>query len=429
MSTKNKPAETGSLLRVPKPKAKLGLKVPQIAMPHDGLIFAEGAEKKPKLEIVPNTETAASESETAPDTPAISPTLPSQTRQTTQARQTSMSSQTRQTSQSKEIAPSKNYHKVSNSITRQAIPGGLFQGKSKQLYDVLYALTRGAITPKREIRISKSKLMKQSGIGSRITFDACVERLEAVGLLEITVYAGEHEGNSFKIYLPEELSSLPSQSSQSSNTSQTSQSTHTSPTQKLVRLEGLETSQTSQSTNELNTTSYENPKTFFKTDDKTGDDEFALAGLTEVFEQVSRKYTGKNLSLNDREKWRELAELLCTELDIAAARTSSISNVPAFLTAHLRRRLLNQKLSRTGKPASGALQVGKSQASDPAAGGEPVKLTEEGRRTTIELMRAQLDSNQDYYVTWTDFLENEKFYTPEDWEWMLGLLAPEFSGK
>ncbi|HLL69955.1 MAG TPA: hypothetical protein VK363_00900 [Pyrinomonadaceae bacterium] len=38
------------------------------------------------------------------------------------------------------------------------------------------------------------------------------------------------------------------------------------------------------------------------------------------------------------ERWDELAELLVTELRIAAGRTT-VSNVPAFLTEHLRRRL------------------------------------------------------------------------------------------
>ena len=51
------------------------------------------------------------------------------------------------------ITPVKNFQKVSNAITRQAIPAGVFKsGKSKELYDVLYSLTRGAINPARTIR-------------------------------------------------------------------------------------------------------------------------------------------------------------------------------------------------------------------------------------------------------------------------------------
>lgn len=301
-NSKTKP-ETESLLRIPKAKPKLGLRVPHISMPHEDLISVE----KPKLEIVPNYDAA-------PETGTV-------TRQTTH---TSLSSQS---SRGKDVAPPRNYRKVSSTITRQAISEGLFQGKSKQLYDVLYSLTRGATNPRREVRISKMKLMKQSGIGSRITFDACVERLKTVGLLQTTVYAGEHEGNSFKVILPEEIEVPTSQSSQSSQS------------QEIVRLDILETSQTSQSLNDEDTAVYENSENFFRSEEKTVDDESALDELTRTFEKMSRKYTGENLSKNEREKWKELAELLEMEFEVAAARTKSISSVPVFLTEHLRRRL------------------------------------------------------------------------------------------
>jgi hypothetical protein len=49
--------------------------------------------------------------------------------------------------------------------------------------------------------------------------------------------------------------------------------------------------------------------------------------------------TGNESTSADAERWGELAELLVTELKIAAGRTGSVSSVPAFLTEHLRRRL------------------------------------------------------------------------------------------
>jgi hypothetical protein len=55
-------------------------------------------------------------------------------------------------------------------------------------------------------------------------------------------------------------------------------------------------------------------------------------------ETVSREVTSKGLTIEDAARWDELAELLVTELKIAAGRTT-VSNVPAFLTEHLRRRL------------------------------------------------------------------------------------------
>ena len=42
------------------------------------------------------------------------------------------------------IAPARDYQKVANSITRIAVPAGVFKGKCKQLYDFLYSKTRGS---------------------------------------------------------------------------------------------------------------------------------------------------------------------------------------------------------------------------------------------------------------------------------------------
>lgn len=70
----------------------------------------------------------------------------------------------------------------------------------------------------------------------------------------------------------------------------------------------------------------------------SADDE-AFAALNSALRQTTKEVTGREPSASDAERWRELAELLTTELKIAAARTDSVSNVPAFLTEHLRRRL------------------------------------------------------------------------------------------
>jgi hypothetical protein len=52
---------------------------------------------------------------------------------------------------------------------REAVAGGHFTGKSKQLYDFLYHRTRGAVVPVRSVRITKPKLMAGSSIGSERT--------------------------------------------------------------------------------------------------------------------------------------------------------------------------------------------------------------------------------------------------------------------
>ena len=80
-------------------------------------------------------------------------------------------------------------------------------------------------------------------------------------------------------------------------------------------------------------------KTSFKTNtERSDDDDAALAGLSESLKSATKEITGKDLSPTDKERWREVADVLVAELKIAAARTT-ISSVPAFLAEHLRRRL------------------------------------------------------------------------------------------
>lgn len=294
-------AEQTTGLRTPKAKKTLGLSVPPaLRMPHEDLI-APASERPESSEV----------------------TLPSQTRHTTPT------SQTRHTSELESVAPQRDFHKVANSIGRVAVPSGLFKGKSKQIYDTLYALTRGAIVPVRKVRISRPKLMAKAHIGSRVTFDSNVAHLRSVGLIQIVVVAGEHEGNEYEVFIPEELGSMPSL---------TSQTRETSHAQKLDRLDSLESSQTRQGLSIEESITSENPKTSFKTNTERDDDDATLAGLNATLKSAAKELTGKELSPAESERWKELAEVLVAELKIAAARTI-VSSVPSFLAEHLRRRL------------------------------------------------------------------------------------------
>jgi hypothetical protein len=221
----------------------------------------------------------------------------------------------------------RDYTKVANSIRREAVPAGVFRGKSKQLYDALYGMTRGAVAPKRKVRISRPRLMKLAHIGARATFDANVDHLRAIGLIAVTVLSGEHEGNEYEVFIPEELS-MPSQSSLTRLTSHA---------QKEDRLVSLETSQTRHTSSVENTGGYVEPKTSFKTNTERDDDE-AFAGLVEKLKTVSQEVSGREPSKADAERWTEVAELLVTELKVAASRTT-VTSAPAFLAEHLRRRL------------------------------------------------------------------------------------------
>ena len=308
---KTKPEDKGGL-RTPGPKKKLGLVVPPaLRMPHEDLI--------------------------APAPPPAEETLPSHTTQTSQTSETRPTRQTSQTRQSRQpersegfpVAPERDFMRTANSIVREAVPSGVFKGKSKQLYDALYSLTRGAIVPARSVRISRPRLMAKAGIGSRITFDVNVRHLAAVQLIIVRQIAGEHEGNEYEVFLPEEVAGLPSL---------TSQSSLTSPAQKLDRLVRLETSQTRQSLSLTESTTSGESKTSFNTNTKNDDDDAALAGLCAALKDGAREITGRELSPAEAERWRELGDVLMAELRIAAARTT-VSSVPSFLAEHLRRRL------------------------------------------------------------------------------------------
>jgi hypothetical protein len=147
----------------------------------------------------------------------------------------------------------------------------------------------------------------------------------------------------------------------------------------------------------------------------------SVGEMEKVINEVSKKLIGKELKPNDNEKLKELAELLAMELEIAAARTDSISNVPAFLTEHLRRRLLGKSDVRTGKTTSRLIATGKK----PRIGGddnlpEPVAetyraepLSVRARETVLKTMREYIGKGEREFV-----MGLRDTYTPEDWKWL-----------
>jgi hypothetical protein len=92
--------QKSGVLRDPKQKKKLGLSVPNIKLPHEDLFQPHSVDSPERLTSVPS-----------------------------QPSQSSHTSQTRHTVQNKlePVAPNKNYQKVPNSITKEAIPSGLLK--------------------------------------------------------------------------------------------------------------------------------------------------------------------------------------------------------------------------------------------------------------------------------------------------------------
>lgn len=268
--------------------------------------------------------------------PPVQPSSTSISRTTSKPRTTSTS-----------IAPERDFQRVPNSVTREAMPQGLFRGKSKQVYDYLYHQSRGAMTPKRSVRKSRKEILKGSGLGSMVTVDAAVEHLKNIGLLDVRPAVGSLNGNEYEVFTPEE-----------SSTRSPSSTSTTSLTQNLDNLDVLESSSTSTTQTLENVSSYGLLKTKIKDKDHIDDD--ARAGrLSAKLKEAERELTGK-VSTSD-EKWDELAEVLVTELKIAAARTT-VSNVPAFLAEHLRRRLWKVDKERAVAMANESDQGGQTPA-------------------------------------------------------------------
>ncbi|HEX8475549.1 MAG TPA: hypothetical protein VF666_16090 [Pyrinomonadaceae bacterium] len=231
------------------------------------------------------------------------------------------------------IAPERDFNKRANSLDRLALPVGLFPGSSQKLYNALYIRTRGHITPLSSIRATKRELSDWSGIRNAKTIDAHLRYLSAIGLIVSHWERGQNDGALYEVRLPEETTGISIARERSGGV--------TPPDSTSPQILGGGSPQNLGSPHPTqvpeNATTYGLPKTYIKTYEKTDDDE-AFAGLLALLKNATKEITGREASASDNERWREVGEVLVTELKVAAARTQ-VSSAPAFLAEHLRRRL------------------------------------------------------------------------------------------
>ena len=308
-----------------------------------------------------------------------------------------------------DISPVRDFQKIPNSVARNL---DLFRGKSKQVWDYLWSVSRGSINPARTVRKSRKEIKDGSKLGSMVTVDAAIEHLTKIGLLKVVRNIGSGGGNEYEIFTPEEI-----EIDDLRYTTSTSTPSSTRITQKLVELVYLLSGRASITQVVENKETSSLPKTSSKTKSKN-DDDYALASFAEKFEAASRKLTNKNLSEKDREKWGELGELLVMEMELAAARTKSVSNLPAFLTEHLRRRLTGSDSApraKTGKtPRAGKVAAEKIESYE----AEP--LSEAARQTVLDTFREYLAKGHN------EFIESfEASYTADDWLWLTAELKKQ----
>jgi hypothetical protein len=262
------------------------------------------------------------------------------------------------------IAPERDFQRVPNSVTREVMASRLFRGKSKQVWDYLWSVSRAAIIPTRTVRRSRPQIRAGSGLGSMNTVDAAIEHLRSVGLIVVRSIVGESNGNEYEIFTPEEVATQ--LYSTPNLTGNTSLSGNTKTTQNLVIPVLPESGNTNTTLTINGTASYGDSKTSFKTKEENTDDDAHARRLVAQLLDAERELTGKFSTNSDC--WDELGKLLVTELKIAAARTT-ISNVPAFLTEHLRRRLW-----KVDKKSASEIALEPEQESTP-------RLSDEEKRT------------------------------------------------
>jgi hypothetical protein len=295
----------------------------------------------------------------------------------------------------KSVSPIKDFAKVPNSITRFAVPERYFKGMSKNTYDALYLKTRGAINPIRKIRATKSDLIRWTGV-SDVTIDKHIKHLKSVGLLKVEFIIGSHDGNWYEVFIPEEIETpdqpnIPNQPNQPNMPKEVGG--------KVPNLVGevgeVQLLEKKEFTEKLNTS--------LNTNTKNDDEPFGA-----MIEVLSKTGKGK------REDWRKLAELLIMEFEVAAARTKEVTNVPAFLTEHLRRRLMPVKREAPKLRPNKSAQIGSQQSSQPVEEYQAEALTKEGRESTLKTFAGYIEKGQKKFL-----MGLEDTYTKEDWKWLM----------
>jgi hypothetical protein len=200
------------------------------------------------------------------------------------------------------VIPQEKFYKKANAVADQ-IARTLTPAESK----VFEQLLRLSIGFNKEVcRVRVSVLMERTGYTSDKTVRAALRGLELKGRVERLSARNSPLGDEYKILAYSGITGVPEyRSTAAENTAVLG----------------------SKVTGQLNTS----------IKDQNTDDE-AFAELVAAFSQTTFALTGKSPTPAEAEKWKELAEVLIAELRIAAGRTT-ISNVPAFMAEHLRRRL------------------------------------------------------------------------------------------
>ena len=318
----------------------------------------------------------------------------------------------RVTSPSKQnsISPIRDFNKRANSLERDALPAGLFPGASKAIYDALYIRTIGAIEPKKVVQVTRKVLMEWTGIKNIKTVNTHLNKLKDEGLLKITNFVGEQKGSYYEVILPEEVTQTRPRPNPTQPNPDSDQKLGLVPDQKLVWVGLGKTTD--------NTDTYSVSNTSLKTLNNDDEEIIIFADFVKEISEASKRLTGKGIKKNERGKWAEVAKLLVMELELAAARTETVSSVPAFLGEVIRRKLETKPAVTKNKLAkvSTQIQVGKSfpEKLSEHIEWEREPLSAEEKQKTLQVMRERKAEGHLELVK-----SMEQTYTTDDWIWLM----------
>jgi hypothetical protein len=220
---------------------------------------------------------------------------------------------------SNQVIPEKNFYRKANQ-TADHLDKTLSPAESKVL-DHLLRLSVGFNKKTCQVRVSK--LQERTGYRSDKTVRAALNGLEMKSIIKRLSHHNSPLGDEYEIYGYSGNTAVPEYRSTAVENTAVLESKITGHLKTIVK-------------------------------DKENIDDEAFAGLLALLKEASKEITGKAAQASEYDRWRELGELLVTELRIAGARTT-ISSMPAFLTEHLRRRLWKmdkKQMSVAGKSAS-----------------------------------------------------------------------------
>lgn len=235
-----------------------------------------------------------------------------------------------------------------------------------QVYSVMYRETVSKNV--RERHFGPTELMKKTGIRSDRTVRRAIDGLLAKLSIEITAYAeGNPLGPRYRIHKPKDIElrrkAAGLEIDHFTKRIVTPVATPVATGDKNYRGTGVENTPV---TGVENAGVYKYVNDHLGTTSTTGgsssnnpqaDDEAFARALREV----EKELTGKESST---EAWDQFFDLIVTELRIAAARTDSISSVPAFLTEHLRRRLFKRSRDEMEEVSRVSSEMPSAQALD-----------------------------------------------------------------